>query len=76
MIGEPAHRDLNDAHPAGFDAGSNNAHVLEYLRKESLDIFNRIHSIAEDGAFIEQVHKAYPTVPLLRKTSFHRKLLR
>jgi hypothetical protein len=40
--------------------------VLRYLRKESIDIYNRLHSIAEDVEFIQQVHDAYPNVPLLR----------
>lgn len=40
--------------------------TLSYLRKESLDIFNRLHSIEEDIAFVSQVRNAYPTIPLLR----------
>ncbi|KIJ66038.1 hypothetical protein HYDPIDRAFT_87770 [Hydnomerulius pinastri MD-312] len=39
--------------------------ALSELRKESQDIFNRIHSIAEDAAFVEQVHQQYPNFPLL-----------
>ncbi|KAH7925292.1 initiator tRNA phosphoribosyl transferase, partial [Leucogyrophana mollusca] len=35
------------------------------LRKESQDIYNRVHSIAEDAAFVRQVQRAYPTLPLL-----------
>ena len=40
--------------------------VLSYIRKESLDIYNRLHSIEEDVAFVDQVHKSYPSTPLLR----------
>ncbi|THH32491.1 hypothetical protein EUX98_g1661 [Antrodiella citrinella] len=42
------------------------ADALALLRKESLDIFNRIHSIAEDVLFVEVVGKAYPGLPVLR----------
>ncbi|KAF8807061.1 initiator tRNA phosphoribosyl transferase [Phlegmacium glaucopus] len=38
---------------------------LSYLRKESLDIFNRIHSIEEDIYFVRQVNQAYPGVPII-----------
>ena len=43
-----------------------NAQALAYLRKESLDIFNRLHSVLEDIRFVEQVHKGYPHLPILR----------
>ncbi|KAF8962723.1 initiator tRNA phosphoribosyl transferase [Flammula alnicola] len=39
--------------------------AFSYLRKESLDIFNRLHSIEEDLTFVEQVQKNYPNIPLL-----------
>ncbi|KAL4071269.1 tRNA A64-2'-O-ribosylphosphate transferase [Scleroderma yunnanense] len=39
--------------------------VLAELRKESQDIYNRIHSIAEDAEFVKQVHQYYPNLPLL-----------
>ena len=39
---------------------------LGYLRKESLDIYNRLHSIEEDIIFVDQLHDAYPTYPILR----------
>ena len=42
------------------------ANVLAELRRESQSIFNRIHSIAEDAAFVQQVHDHYPDLPLLR----------
>ena len=40
--------------------------VLTYLRKESIDLYNRLHSIAEDVEFVQQVHETYPDVPILR----------
>ncbi|PPQ65271.1 hypothetical protein CVT26_000231 [Gymnopilus dilepis] len=39
--------------------------TLAYLRKESLDIFNRLHSIHEDVEFVNQVHATYPDAPIL-----------
>ncbi|KAJ6497494.1 initiator tRNA phosphoribosyl transferase, partial [Mycena sanguinolenta] len=39
--------------------------ALAFLRKESLDLFNRLHSIAEDVQFVNQVHAAYPAIPIL-----------
>ncbi|KAG6381976.1 initiator tRNA phosphoribosyl transferase [Boletus reticuloceps] len=39
--------------------------VLAELRRESQSIFNRIHSITEDAAFVKQVHGHYPDFPLL-----------
>ncbi|KIK39166.1 hypothetical protein CY34DRAFT_808594 [Suillus luteus UH-Slu-Lm8-n1] len=35
------------------------------LRKESQDLYNRIHSIAEDAAFVDQVFQSYPRLPLI-----------
>ncbi|KAJ7072815.1 initiator tRNA phosphoribosyl transferase [Mycena amicta] len=35
------------------------------LRRESLDIYNRLHSIQHDVAFVNAVHEAYPGVPIL-----------
>lgn len=35
------------------------------LRRESQDIYNRIHSIAEDAEFVKQVHQHFPDLPLL-----------
>ncbi|KAJ8697086.1 tRNA A64-2'-O-ribosylphosphate transferase, variant 2 [Pleurotus ostreatus] len=45
--------------------------ALEYIRKESLDIYNRLHSIEEDIKFVHLVHEAYsehdiPFLPNLR----------
>lgn len=42
------------------------SNALEYIRKESLDIYNRIHSIEEDVVFVRQVKEEYPELPLLR----------
>lgn len=42
------------------------ADALSFLRKESLDIYNRLHSISEDIAFVTEVHEAFPTTPILR----------
>jgi hypothetical protein len=56
-----------DAELVSFNARDSRSQILEYLRKESSDIFNRLHSIAEDAAFVEHVHQAYPTIPLLGK---------
>lgn len=41
--------------------------ALSELRKESLDIYNRLHSIAEDVNFVNEIHEAYPNLPILRK---------
>ena len=42
------------------------ASALAYIRRESLDIHNRIQSIGADIAFINQVRAAYPALPLIR----------
>ncbi|KAG6910418.1 hypothetical protein DXG01_010773 [Tephrocybe rancida] len=39
--------------------------VLQTLRRESLDIYNRLHSIADDASFVAHVHNFYPTIPLV-----------
>jgi len=63
----PVSPEHDDAELTPFDAVSHSSHILEYLRKESSDIFNRLHSIAEDAAFVNHVHQVYPTIPLLGK---------
>jgi tRNA A64-2'-O-ribosylphosphate transferase len=45
----------------------NTTEAREFLRKESLDIFNRLHSIDQDIKFIEQVYNKYPGIPLVRQ---------
>ena len=52
-----------------FDLKEANAQALAYVRKESLDIFNRIHSVKEDVGFVGQVHRAYPELPIIRTSS-------
>lgn len=44
--------------------------ALNHLRKESLDIYNRLHSIAEDIEFVKSVRAAYPHLPILRESDF------
>lgn len=40
--------------------------VLAEIRRESQDIYNRIHSIHEDSAFVSEVINEYAELPLLR----------
>ena len=40
--------------------------ALSYLRRESLDIYNRLHSIEEDVLFVNQIRLAYPDFAFLR----------
>jgi hypothetical protein len=53
-----------------FDPKEETTSNLIYIRKESLDLFNRLHSIAEDIYFVNQVHDAYRNIPLLRRNIF------
>lgn len=46
--------------------GTSDSDAFAYLRKESLDIYNRIHSIADDINFVERVQEVYPNLPILR----------
>ncbi|KAG1794434.1 tRNA A64-2'-O-ribosylphosphate transferase [Suillus plorans] len=39
--------------------------ALNELRKESQDLYNRIHSISEDAAFVDQVYRSYSRLPLI-----------
>lgn len=39
---------------------------LAEIRKESLDIYNRLHSIAEDATFVEKVAQQYSDYPVIR----------
>ncbi|KZT05396.1 initiator tRNA phosphoribosyl transferase [Laetiporus sulphureus 93-53] len=39
--------------------------ALAELRKESLDIYNRLHSISEDIDFVNDICAAYPHLPVL-----------
>jgi tRNA A64-2'-O-ribosylphosphate transferase len=40
---------------------------LAQIRRESLDIYNRLHSIAEDVDFVTVVHNVYADIPLIRE---------
>lgn len=37
-----------------------------HIRRESLDIYNRLHSVNTDIAFVDEVCTAYPLFPLIR----------
>ncbi|KAL1659817.1 initiator tRNA phosphoribosyl transferase [Schizophyllum commune] len=39
--------------------------VLEHIRKENLDLYNRLHSIDHDARFVDEVHKHFPSLPLI-----------
>jgi hypothetical protein len=43
---------------------------LAEIRKESLNIYNRIHSIAEDALFVEEVTEHYNEYPVIRTVRF------
>jgi hypothetical protein len=43
--------------------------ALAAIRKESLDVYSRLQSIAEDVQFVHQVRAAYPHLPVLRTWS-------
>ncbi|THV06174.1 initiator tRNA phosphoribosyl transferase [Dendrothele bispora CBS 962.96] len=42
-----------------------NNYAFSQIRKESLDLYNRLHSIEKDIHFVNQVHDAYPQFPLI-----------
>jgi hypothetical protein len=51
---------------------SRDVHLIqEEIRKEALDIYNRLHSVNEDIEFINQVHAEYVTLPLIRMSRIH-----
>ena len=43
------------------------AEALAHIRKESLDLYNRLHSIEEDISFVDSVRRAYPSQAFLRE---------
>jgi len=43
---------------------------LAEIRKESLDIYNRIHSIAQDALFVGKVAEHYNGYPVIRAIYF------
>ena len=49
-----------------FDIRQANVEALAYMRKESLDIYNRLHSVQEDVRFVGRIHEAYPDLPIIR----------
>ncbi|TFK45064.1 initiator tRNA phosphoribosyl transferase [Crucibulum laeve] len=57
--------DFSSSEKSLFDVKQLNIEALSHIRKESLDIYNRLHSIAKDVSFIHQVHEQYPGIPLL-----------
>jgi hypothetical protein len=48
---------------------SGEAEALAFLRRESLDIYNRLHSIEEDITFVNLVKNAYPDMAFIRESS-------
>lgn len=48
--------------PIPLDSGKE----LAEIRKESLDVYNRIHSIADDSLFVERVVENYSEFPVIR----------
>lgn len=50
-----------------FDEKSSESRVLTQIRRESLDLYNRLHSVQDDAAFVIYVHNLYPDLPLLRE---------
>ncbi|KAI0028827.1 tRNA A64-2'-O-ribosylphosphate transferase [Vararia minispora EC-137] len=49
----------------GFSSKSSlETEALAYLRRESLDIYNRLHSIEEDISFVLRVREAYPQLAI------------
>ncbi|KAI0669614.1 initiator tRNA phosphoribosyl transferase [Trametes maxima] len=48
-----------------YDARQADAEALAYVRKETLDIFNRLHSILEDVCFVNRIHEEYSGIPIL-----------
>ena len=41
--------------------------VLEHIRKENLDLYNRLHSIHHDAKLVDEVHKHLLSLPLIRE---------
>ncbi|KAI0250087.1 initiator tRNA phosphoribosyl transferase-domain-containing protein [Lactifluus subvellereus] len=46
-------------------SNTSEASARAYIRRESLNIYNRLHSIEADIAFVNEVRTAYPTFPLI-----------
>ncbi|KAF7289305.1 Initiator tRNA phosphoribosyl transferase [Mycena indigotica] len=48
-----------------FNHESDDREALKQLRKESLDLYNRLKSIELDISFVNDMHKAYCDIPIL-----------
>lgn len=48
--------------------------ALAHIRRESLDLYNRLHSIQDDIEFVNFVRGIYPDLPLLRESAVARVL--
>jgi len=46
---------------------SESKNARKEIREESNDTYNRLHSIAEDAAFVSQLARAYPQFKLYRR---------
>ena len=44
---------------------TNRSEAFKAIRKESLDVFNRLHSINEDASFVSSIAHAYPSFPVV-----------
>lgn len=51
---------------SNIELAQGRAATLAHIRKQSLDIYNRIHSIEEDIKFVREVRRVYPQFPILR----------
>lgn len=49
------------------DTASSTRDALAHIRLETLDIYNRLHSIAEDVLLVNFIHENYPDLPILRQ---------
>lgn len=61
--------------PETMPASPSDRKELAEIRKESLDIYNRIHSIAEDSIFVAKVvehYNEYPAIRAVRSSSLIR----
>jgi hypothetical protein len=43
----------------------NQSEAFKAIRKECLDVFNRLHSINEDASFVSSIAHAYPSFPVV-----------
>jgi tRNA A64-2'-O-ribosylphosphate transferase len=52
-----------------YDGRNYDHQIREEIRKETVDLFNRLHSVNEDIHFVRQIHMAFPSLPLIRELS-------